>query len=75
MAVMIENYVNLNLCETHTDDYCQDKIDIIIESGKGEVVIKTRVCLLLRGVKIMHFLMANKLYFLCFKGSDRGLKR
>ena len=53
MATMIENYVKtiLKLYEQHIKDYCQDKIDMIIESGKGKVVIKTRVCLLLRDGK------------------------
>lgn len=74
---MIENYVKtiLKLYEQHIKDYCQDKIDMIIECGKGKVVIKTRVCLLLRDGKIVHFLMEDRLYFLCFKGSDEGSKR
>ena len=73
---MIENYVKtiLKLYEQHIKDYCQDKIDMIIESGKGKVVIKTRVCLLLRDGKIVHFLMVIRLYFLCFKGSDEESK-
>ena len=77
MATMIENYVKtiLKLYEQYIKDYCQDKINMIIESGKGKAVIKTRVCLLLRNGKIMHFLMEDRLYFLCFKGSDKGLKR
>ena len=77
MATMIENYVKtiLKLYEQYIKDYYQDKINMIIESGKGKVVIKTRVCLLLRDGKIIHFLMAIRLYFLCFKGSDKGSKR
>ncbi len=77
MATMIENYVKtiLKLYEQHIKDYCQDKIDMIIECGKGKVVIKTRVYLLLRDGKIIHFLMAIKFYFLCFKGSDKGSKK
>ena len=74
MAVMIENYANLKLYEKHTKDYCQDEMDMIIESEKGEFVIKNRVCLLLREEKIMHFLIATRLYFLCFKGSDEESK-
>ena len=51
MVVMIENYANLKLYEKHTKDYCQDEMDMIIESEKGEFVIKNRVCLLLREEK------------------------
>ena len=74
---MIENYVKtiLKLYEQYIKDYYQDKINMIIESGKGKVVIKTRVCLLLRDGKIRRFLMGDRLYFLCFKGSDKGSKR
>ena len=77
MVTMIENYVKtiLKLYEQYIKDYYQDKINMIIESGKGKVVIKTRVCLLLRDGKIIHFLMAIRLYFLCFKGSDEGSKK
>ena len=62
MATMIENYVKiiLKLYEQYIKDYYQDKINMIIESGKGKVVIKTRVCLLLRDGKIVHFLMGGR---------------
>ncbi len=73
---MIENYVKtiLKLYEQHIKDYCQDKIDMIIECGKEEFIIETRVCLLLRDEKTMHFLIAIRLYFCALKGQMKSQK-